>query len=259
MSVFSLAGKNAVITGGGSGIGESICKTFAQQGASVVILDNNLENAQRVAKSIEQTGVQALAYKCDVSKNDEVKSLIDQIVADMPIHILVNNAGVSHVGKLDNTDEANFDRIISVNVKGFYNMMQACIEHMKNQGGGVILNMASIAATMGIPERFVYSASKGAVRAMTMSVAVDYLKDNIRCNCISPARVHTPFVDDFIAKNYPGKETEVFDKLSKTQPIGRMGKPEEIANLALYLCSDEASFITGNDYLIDGGFINLAP
>jgi NAD(P)-dependent dehydrogenase (short-subunit alcohol dehydrogenase family) len=99
--------------------------------------------------------------------------------------------------------------------------------------------------------------SKGAVLTMTLSVAKDYLKDNIRCNCISPARVHTSFVDNFLAKNYPGQEKEMFEKLSKTQPIGRMGKPEEVATLALYLCSDEASFVTGTDYPLDGGFIRL--
>jgi 2-keto-3-deoxy-L-fuconate dehydrogenase len=123
--------------------------------------------------------------------------------------------------------------------------------------GGVIVNMASVASSVGIPDRFVYSMTKGAVVGMTLSVAKDYLAHNIRCNCISPARVHTPFVDGFLAKNYPGKEQEMFDKLSKTQPIGRMGKPEEVAYLALFLCSDEAAFITGCDYPVDGGFINL--
>ena len=121
----------------------------------------------------------------------------------------------------------------------------------------MILNIASIAAWVGIPDRFAYSMSKGAVFAMTLSVAKDYMQDHIRCNSISPARVHTPFVDGFIAKNYPGKEDEIFEKLSKSQPIGRMGSTEEVAALALYLCSDEASFITGNDYPIDGGFIKL--
>lgn len=128
---------------------------------------------------------------------------------------------------------------------------------MKANGGGVILNMGSIAAVVGLPDRFAYSMSKGAVMAMTMSVAKDYLQENIRCNSISPARVHTPFVDGYLAKNYPGQEAEMFQKLSKTQPIGRMANPDEVAKLILYLCSDEASFITGNDYPIDGGFVKL--
>ena len=173
------------------------------------------------------------------------------------IHILVNNAGIAHVGKADTTPEADFDRVVNVNIKGVYNCLYAAIPHLRSSGGGVIINMASIAALVGIPDRFVYSTSKGAIIAMTLSVAKDYISENIRCNSISPARVHTPFVDGFIAKNYPGNEKEMFDKLSKTQPIGRMAKPEEIAALALYLCSDEASFITGCDYPIDGGFVKL--
>lgn len=128
---------------------------------------------------------------------------------------------------------------------------------MKANGGGVILNMASVASSVGISDRFAYSMSKGAVRSMTQSIAKDFLKDNIRCNCISPARVHTPFVDGFIAKNFEGKEQETFEKLSKSQPIGRMGTPDEIAYLALYLCSAESGFVTGCDYPIDGGFIYL--
>jgi NAD(P)-dependent dehydrogenase (short-subunit alcohol dehydrogenase family) len=129
---------------------------------------------------------------------------------------------------------------------------------MKKNGGGAILNIASIAATLGISERFVYSMTKGAVYTMTLSVAKDFLKDNIRCNSISPARIHTPFIDGYLAKNYPGREPEMFEKLSKTQPIGRMGRPDEVAALALFLCSDQAGFITGTDYPIDGGFIKLS-
>jgi NAD(P)-dependent dehydrogenase (short-subunit alcohol dehydrogenase family) len=128
---------------------------------------------------------------------------------------------------------------------------------MKANGGGVILNMASIAATAGLADRFAYSMSKGAVVAMTYSVAKDYLSHKIRCNCISPARVHTPFVDDYLRRNYPGHEKEMYEKLAQAAPIGRMGEPEEVASLALFLCSDEASFITGTDYPLDGGFFNL--
>ena len=169
----------------------------------------------------------------------------------------MNNAGVSHIGTVETTTEADFDRIFRINTKGVYNCLFATIPHMKKAGGGVLLNMASIAATLGIPDRFAYSMSKGAVLTMTLSVAKDYLKDNIRCNCISPARVHTPFVDGFIARTYPGREAEMFEKLSKTQPIGRMAEPEEVGALALYLCSDEAGFITGCDYPLDGGFTRL--
>jgi NAD(P)-dependent dehydrogenase (short-subunit alcohol dehydrogenase family) len=169
---------------------------------------------------------------------------------------LVNNAGVAHVGTVETTNEDDFNRLLNVNVKGVYNCMQSIIPFMKEKGG-VILNMASIASSVGIPDRFAYSMTKGAVVGMTLATARDYLKQGIRCNCISPARVHTPFVDGFINKNYPGKEEEMFEKLSKSQPIGRMAQPDEVAHLVLYLCSDEASFITGCDYPFDGGFIKL--
>jgi NAD(P)-dependent dehydrogenase (short-subunit alcohol dehydrogenase family) len=171
--------------------------------------------------------------------------------------ILVNSAGISHIGKVETTLTSDFDRIYNVNVKGVYNTLHAVIPLMKKNKGGVILNLCSVAALVGIPDRFAYSMSKGAVYAMTLSVAKDYIQDNIRCNSISPGRVHTPFVDGFLKKNYPGREKEMFDKLSRTQPIGRMADPEEIAHLVLYLCSDEASFITGTDYPIDGGFVKL--
>jgi len=190
-------------------------------------------------------------------KKNQVVSVIDQIVSKNSPDILVNNAGIAFVGDLLNTTVEDMDRLYQVNVKGVYNCMYTTIQSMIDNGGGVILNMASTAATVGIADRFAYSMTKGAVLTMTYSVAKDYVDKNIRCNSISPARIHTPLVDGFLTKNYPGKEQEMFENLSKTQPIGRMGKPEEVADLVLFLCSDEASFITGTDYPIDGGFIKL--
>jgi len=254
--MFRLDNKTAIITGGGSGIGKAIATVFAQQGASVHILDMDEQGATNVVSEITTAGGKGQFYKCDVSKQADVKQIVDGIAASGSIDILINNAGIAHIGTADTTPEADFDRLVSVNVKGVYNCLHTVIPHMK-QNGGSILNMASIASLVGIPDRFAYSMTKGAVVGMTLSVAKDYLKYNIRCNCISPARVHTPFVDGFLSKNYPGKEAEMFEKLSKTQPIGRMGKPEEIGYLALYLCSNEASFITGCDYPIDGGFTKL--
>jgi NAD(P)-dependent dehydrogenase (short-subunit alcohol dehydrogenase family) len=254
--MFRLDNKTAIITGGGSGIGKAIATVFAQQGASVHILDMDEQGAANVVKEITTGGGKAQFYKCDVSKQAEVKQIVEGIAAGNTIDILINNAGIAHIGTADTTAETDFDRLVNVNVKGVYNCLHTVIPHMK-QNGGSILNMASIASLVGIPDRFAYSMTKGAVVGMTLSVAKDYLKYNIRCNCISPARVHTPFVDGFLSKNYPGKEEEMFEKLSKTQPIGRMGKPEEIGYLALYLCSNEASFITGCDYPIDGGFTKL--
>jgi 2-keto-3-deoxy-L-fuconate dehydrogenase len=257
MSKFSLDNKVAVITGGASGIGKAISETFAANGALVHILELNGELAEATVKEINASGGSARAHVCDVSRQQEVRRAIGEITAGQAIHILVNNAGIAHIGKLEETSESDFERIFSVNVKGVYNCMYACIDHLKANGGGVILNMASIAANVGLLDRFAYSMSKAAVRTMTFSVARDYLSYNIRCNCISPARVHTPFVDAYLRNTYPGREAEMFEKLSQAQPIGRMATPLEVANLALYLCSDEAAFITGSDYPLDGGFMNL--
>jgi 2-keto-3-deoxy-L-fuconate dehydrogenase len=254
--MFRLDHKTAIITGGGSGIGRAIATVFAQQGAAVHIFDMDEQGATNVVNEITTAGGKAQFHKCDVSKQAEVKQLVDAIAGSGSIDILVNNAGIAHIGTADSTAETDFDRLVNVNVKGVYNCLHTVIPYMK-QNGGSIVNMASIASLVGIPDRFAYSMTKGAVVGMTLSVAKDYLKYNIRCNCISPARVHTPFVDGFLSKNYPGKEEEMFEKLSKTQPIGRMGKPDEIGYLALYLCSNEASFITGCDYPIDGGFTKL--
>jgi NAD(P)-dependent dehydrogenase (short-subunit alcohol dehydrogenase family) len=252
--MFSLKNKSIVITGGGSGIGKAISVLFAQQGGAVHIIERDEEAAKNTVDEIIQGGGSAAYHICDVSKQQQVADIFKEIGT---INILVNNAGIAHIGKADTTNEEDFDRVISVNVKGVYNCLHAAIPLMRSAGGGVILNTASIAATVGITDRFAYSTSKGAIYAMTLSVARDYLHDNIRCNSISPARIHTPFVDGFIANNYAGHEQEIFDKLSKSQPIGRMGKPEEVAAFALYLCSDEAGFLTGCDYPIDGGFIKL--
>ncbi|WP_231490942.1 SDR family NAD(P)-dependent oxidoreductase [Pedobacter sp. Leaf170] len=252
--MFSLKNKKAIVTGGGSGIGKAIATILAAQGAEVHIVELGLEQAHTALEEIKSAGNSAFSYACDVSDHASVIETFNKIGK---IDILVNNAGIAHIGKVDTTEEADFDRIMRVNVKGVYNCLYAAIPLLKLSGGGVIINMASIAALIGLPDRFAYSTAKGAVKAMTMSVAKDYIGENIRCNSISPARVHTPFVDGFLQKNYPDNIDEMFEKLSKTQPIGRMAKPEEVGALALYLCSDEASFITGCDYPIDGGFTTL--
>ena len=255
--MFSLSGKSAIITGGGSGIGRAVATLFAAQGAAVHVIELNLTSAEETVKLITDQGGQAYAWSCNVADQQQVLQTVQHAREKSgAVNILVNSAGVAHIGKIEDTSEADLDRIFQVNVKGVYNTMLAVIPSMK-KSGGVILNLASVASSVGIPDRFAYSMSKGAVLTMTLSVAKDYIKENIRCNCISPARVHTSFVDGFLKTNYPGKEAEMFEKLSKTQPIGRMGAPDEVASLALYLCSDEASFVTGCDYPIDGGFIRL--
>lgn len=258
MAMFSLTGKTAVVTGAAKGIGRSIAQLFAEQGASVHLLDLDSENGGDAVQGIKKSGGEAYYHNVDVVDQKAVIQTFDQIYnRNKSLDILVNNAGIAHIGNLEETSEEDFDRLFSVNVKGVYNCSYAAVKKMKVSGGGSVLNMASIAATLGIADRFVYSATKGAVLTMTYSIAKDYLDHGIRCNAISPARVHTPFVDGYLKNNYPGREQEMFENLSKTQPIGRMGKPEEIAALALYLSSDEAGFITGTNYLIDGGFSTL--
>ncbi len=255
--MFSLKNKVAIVTGGSSGIGKSIVLTLANQGATVHVIDINEEKGQGLIKEVKENKGEAFFHYCDVSIQEEVEHTVHKISASGHIDILFNNAGIGFVGNVEQTTEEDFDRLYRVNVKGVYNFIKAVIPFMKKQKNGVIINMASIASSVGISDRFAYSMTKGAVLTMTYSVAKDYLDYNIRCNSISPARVHTSFVDVFLAEHYPGKEKQMFEALSKTQPIGRMGRPQEVAHLALYLCSDEAAFITGSDIPIDGGFLKL--
>ena len=249
--------KICLVTGGGSGIGEAIVLAFVRRGAKVFLLDLNEEGAKNVVTKMEQEGFDGnVVFKpCDVSSQENVKEICKNVEAeDGKIDVLVNNAGIAHVGNVENTRLEDIDRVYNVNVKGVYNCLHAVVPYMVKQKKGIILNLASIASKVGIKDRFAYSMSKGAVFAMTLSVARDYVEHGIRCNCVCPARVHTPFVDGFIEKNYPEEEREkVFQTLSEYQPMSRMGKPSEIASLVAFLCSDEASFITGSAYDIDGG------
>ena len=245
--------KVTILTGGGSGIGEAMCKHFADKKAKIIILDNNEAEGRRVSQENKSDFI-----KCDISDEGSVDDAFNQIERNYGrIDILINNAGIAHIGKITETNPEDFDRIIKINVRGAYLCTRASINSMIKNNKGCILNMASVASNLGIPDRFAYSTSKGAVYTMTLSVARDYVDQGIRCNCICPARVHTPFVDNYLKNNYPGEEKEMFAKLEATQPIGRMAKPEEIAALAGYICSDEAAFVTGSAFDIDGGFTLL--
>ncbi len=252
--MFDYSGKKAVITGAGSGIGKEIALLFAKQGAEVFVLEFDYAKGQETVNEILANGNQAVCIQTDISDKVSVVQAFAQITH---LDILVNNAGLAHIGKIENTEVEDLQRVLNVNVAGAFNCIKEAIKLMKPVQKGVILNMASVSGLVGIPDRVAYSTSKGAVLALTMSVAKDYVKEGIRCNSISPGRVHTPFVDGYLERNYPDNKAEMFEKLSKTQPIGRMAKPNEIAALALYLCSDEASFVTGCDYKIDGGFVTL--
>jgi len=247
----------AIVTGGGSGIGRAIAARFAGAGARVAILDIAADAADAAAGEVAAAGGVAAAFACDVTRAVEVDAAFGAARERLgPLDILVTSAGVAHVGTVETTSEADFDRVQAVNVKGVFLCLKAGVAAMRERGGA-ILNIASVASTMGLADRFAYSTSKGAVLVMTYSVARDCLGLGIRCNCVAPARIHTPFVDGFLAKNYPGREAEMFEKLSQTQPIGRMGTPDEVAALAEFLCSDEAAFITGSCFPIDGGFLTL--
>ncbi len=249
-----MKGKNVIITGGANGIGLAMVKKFAKRGSNVFFLDLNEDEGKKVEQELQGNDSKIEFLKCDITDSKQVK----KVIAKTPktIHVLINNAGISHIGKVDSTSEEDFDRVYQVNVKGTFLVTRAVIPKMI-QNGGSILNMASVAATMGLPDRFAYSMTKGAMLSMTLSIARDYVSHGIRCNCLSPGRVHTPFVDGFLAKNYPRREKEMFEKLAATQPIGRMAKPEEIADFGYFICSDQAGFITGADYNIDGGFKGL--
>ena len=243
---FDLNNKNAIVTGGSSGIGKAIAETLNSQGADVYVLDLN-ESKSNTLKGIS-------TIKTDITNSIKLKEVFNKLPDK--INILINNAGIGLVGNIEQTNEKDFDNLYNVNIKGVYNCVKTFLPKMKSNGGAII-NMASIVSHVAVNNRFAYTMTKGAVHAMTYAIAKDYIQYGIRCNSVSPARVHTPLVDEYLGKNYPGKQDEMFKNLSKTQPIGRMGKPEEVANLVLYLCSDEASFITGSDFPIDGGFIKL--
>ena len=252
--------KIAIVTGGGKGIGRAISLRFASEGAKVAIWEKDLDAAEETSKQISESGGMAIRIECEISDKISVSNALKETIDGLgkPTH-LVNNAGIAHVGTATTTTEEDFDRVMNVNTKGLFLCLQAVLPVLVDNGGGVILNLASIASRLGIADRFAYSASKGAALAMTLSVAKDYVHQGIRCNCLCPGRVHTPFVDGFLEKYYPdeNERSEKFTELSKYQPIGRMGEPEEIASLATFLCSDEASFITGSAYDVDGGTMTL--
>ena len=255
--MFRLDKKIAFVTGAGSGIGEQIARLFAQQGAHVVLNDIRVDAAERVASEIRAGGGSTRTQQLDVADEYQVKAAIERVVAtEGRLDILVNNAGVSHVGTLLETSLEDWERVMSVNARGVFLCSKYAVTQMlaQNPTGGILVNIASVAGMIAIDQRFPYSASKGAVISMTRSIAIDFVTKGIRCNAICPGTVHTPFVEGYLARNFAGHEDEVRQQLHARQPIGRMGRPDEIAYAALYLASDEAAFVTGSTLVIDGGW-----
>jgi 2-keto-3-deoxy-L-fuconate dehydrogenase len=255
--MFRLDKKIAFVTGAGSGIGEHIARLFAQQGAHVILADIRSDTVERVANAIQAAGGSARPQQLDVAEESQIKAAIERVAAtEGRLDILVNNAGISHVGTILETSLEDWERVMRVNAGGIFLCAREGVRQMLAQSpvGGVIINMSSVAATIGIERRLSYSASKGAVLALTRSIAIDFVTQEIRCNAICPGTVHTPFVEGYLARNFAGHEHEVRQQLHARQPIGRMGRPDEIAYAALYLASDEAAFVTGSALVIDGGW-----
>jgi 2-keto-3-deoxy-L-fuconate dehydrogenase len=255
--MFRLDGKVALVTGAGSGIGEAIVRLFASQGAVVLVADVRSDAAEAVSAAIHKAGGAAHALPLDVADEAQVQACFQEVRATHGrFDILVNNAGVSHVGNLLETTVQEWERVMGVNALGVFLCAREAVRQMLDQqpAGGVIINMASAAGLIGVERRLPYSTSKGAVLSMTRAIAIDYVTQGIRCNAICPGTVQTPFVDGYLARNFAGREEEARQQLHARQPIGRMGRPDEIANAALYLASDEASFVTGSMLIIDGGW-----
>ena len=248
-----MTGKTALVTGGGSGIGRAICLRLASEGATVRVLDLNADAANKVVGEISAAGGEASGHSADVGDHADVARAVGEVLALGAIDALVNNAGIAHVGTVESTSEEDLDRLYRVNVKGAYNLLSAVVPGMKARKNGAIVNIASVAATVAVGERFAYSMTKGAILAMTYSVAKDYVAHGIRCNAVSPARVHTPFVDEFLDRYYADNRDEVFEKLAKSQPIGRMGTPDEVAGCVYQLCSQDFGYVTGTEIFVTGG------
>jgi len=247
-----LEGKVAVITGAGSGIGQAIALIFARQNAQVCSADKNMSNAEATAHTITQEGGQAIAIQVDVSSYSSVHTLAQQVFAKFGrVDILVNDAGIGHVGSIVECTEDEWDTVMAVNVKGVYLCCYFFIPHMLTKGEGNIINIASVLGLGGVPKRAVYSASKGAIIALTRQMAIEYAGDNIRVNCISPGTVNTPWVERLLAEKSDPKAAR--QRLIDRHPLGRLGTADEIAHAALYLASSESAFVTGTNLVIDGG------
>ncbi|HEY7419911.1 MAG TPA: glucose 1-dehydrogenase [Ktedonobacteraceae bacterium] len=255
--MFRLDKKIALVTGAGSGIGQEIAMLFAQQGASVLVADIRLEAAEAVVMEILAQEGNAEALLLDVTDEEQVKNVFSQVGQKYGrLDILVNNAGIGHVGNILETSLEDWERVMAVNARGVFLCSKYAVMHMLAQApqGGVLVNIASVAGMIAVDRRFSYGASKGAVISITRSTAMDFVGQGIRANAICPGTVHTPFVEGFLERNFADRKDEERQRLHSRQPVGRMGRPDEIAHAALYLASDEAAFVTGSTLVIDGGW-----
>jgi NAD(P)-dependent dehydrogenase (short-subunit alcohol dehydrogenase family) len=247
--VFDLSGKQALVTGAGSGIGEAIAITLARAGAAVLVVDRDATAGERTVKTIRDAGGQADFAELDVSDSEAALKLAE---AHPSIDIVVNNAGIGHVGNLLETNATDLDRLYAVNVRGVFNLCKAFTPAMLDRGRGSVINLASIGGVTAVRDRLAYTITKHAVVGLTKALALDHSHTGVRFNAICPGRVETPFVKSRLAE-YPDPEA-AYREMSATQLTGRMARPDEIAALALYLASDEAAMVTGSCQLIDGGW-----
>lgn len=247
-----LKGRNAIITGGGAGIGEAIVRAFAREGANVVIADLNPTTAQAVADDLNVDGKTVSVVECDVSDSCSVEKAVGEAAEHLTsIDTLVNDAGWGRAGKLLDTTEEDWDRMIDINMKGAFLVSKHTLPHLLESGRGNIINMGSVAGVVGVRDRLAYCASKGGIISLTRAIALDYVDQGLRCNSISPGTVNTPWVDRMVAQ-FPDPE-QTRKSMVARQPMGRMGEPWEIAEAAVYLASDNSGFITGSNLMIDGG------
>ncbi len=247
-----LAGKKAVITGGGTGIGQAIAVAFAREGAQVAVAGRRLEKLQETITLLQQAGCEALALQCDVTRTGDAERAI-QAAEDQfgKVNVLVNNAGTLSVSTIENISEQDWDQVMATNVKGPFLMSRAVLPAMRRAGGGSIIHIGSVLGLAAIRDRAAYCTSKGGVTMLTKAMALDHAQDNIRVNCLCPSIVESDMTRNLFAETEAGRKAR--ENRLAAIPLGRFGKPNDIAGLAVFFASDESSWMTGTVIPVDGG------